>query len=82
MKKEDDLIIQNILKNENDTKNEPGLDSITWKSCGWLLNLTDTAKLTSNRKYSQLSKPEIEFGAMKEMHEALGMRTCLEQTTF
>ena len=34
------------------------------------------SKTDSNRKYSQLSKPEIEYNMMKEMCAALGMHTC------
>ena len=41
----------------------------------------DTAKLTQNRKYYQLSnKPEIEFDVMKEMYPALGMHTYSNKT--
>ena len=35
-----------------------------------------------NQKWNQLSKPEIEFDAMKEMYLELGMHTWSEETTF
>ena len=88
LKNEDDLKYEDNLKNEDVRKNEDNLryeeeiKNITWKNCWWLLSLTDTAKLTQNRKWYQLSKPEIEFNVTKEMYAALSMRTCSSKTTF
>ena len=39
------------------------------------MKMTGTANLTQEWICYQLSKPEIEFDAMKEMYAALGMQT-------
>ena len=39
-----------------------------------------TAQLTPNQKFYQLSKPEIEFHVIEEMHVALCRCTCAEKT--
>ena len=52
------------------------------KKCLQLLILTATTQLTPNRKFYQLSKPEIEFHVMEEMYAALCMSTSAEKTIF
>ena len=41
-----------------------------------------TQKMTCHRKYSQVSKPKIEYNVTKEMCVALGMHICEKKTTF
>ena len=44
--------------------------------------MTATTQLTPNRKYYELSQPEIEFHLIEEMYAALCMCMCAEKTTF
>ena len=46
------------------------------------LDSHNIAKLTPNRKCYPLSKPEIEFNAMEEIHVALCMQIYAEKTIF
>ena len=52
------------------------------KKCLRLITLTVTAQLTPNRKFYQLSQPDIEFHLMEEMYAALCMCMCAKTTTF
>ena len=50
-----------------------GYSILPEKKCLRLITLTVTAQLTPNRKFYQLSKPEIELQMMEEMYATLHM---------
>ena len=60
----------------------PSRKKITWNFSWWPLTLTATPQLMLNRKWYQLSKPEMEFHMINIIHEALPMFAQTEKTTF
>ena len=93
LKNEDDLKNEDNLKIEGDLKNWPCPPNIfsapilspykiLLKFSWWLLTLTATRQLMSNRICYQMSKPKMEFHLIDIIYAALSMRTQTEKTTF
>ena len=86
LKNEEDLKNEDNLKNEEDLKNWPSppfffgsppplpLKNLPEVFCWWLLTLTARPQLMLNRKWYQVSKPEMEFHIINIMYAALPMR--------
>ena len=96
LKNEDDLKNDDDLKNEGNLKNEDYLKNWPFpqimlppsplksylKFFWWLLTLTATQQLMSNRICYQVSKPEMEFHMIDIIYAALPMGAQTEKTTF